>query len=234
MSPLNFLIGDSLKFIVNRNAITLAFKSQYPLIESDLHSKLEEKGFQEPTRNVTVLRISRDGRESIVKRWEKEKTEVFYDPSRGFLSVEGLNIEKTSIGFKEIYLISQELLGETSSEKIKWAEINFSCRCIGQKHPLQSLKILSSADIFNNIENIFKESIFPFSLEFYSSADEQISDKPLTDFVDWSNVSIRPLIANPKYYVISVVYRKNNINKVIEFSSTIKSVVESLLEKIEG
>jgi hypothetical protein len=217
---------------VDQDKVVLAFKSPLPILEDELQKKLEKISYKAPASNHMVLRISRDGRESIAKRWVRDSTEVYYDPTRGFLSSEGIDTKATSQGFKEVHNIAKELIGSEFGNEVKWSEINFICRYIGKKHPLSSLKKTVNDKVYNDLEKIIGISMKPFSLELYSA--DETEEKALNEIVNWYNISVKPLILNPKYYLINIVYRQKDIEKVEKMTSDLDGIVESLIEYIES
>ena len=217
---------------MDRNTVTLAFKRPIPIPEDDLQVKLEKIGYKVPSSNHIVVKVSSDGMETLSKRWVKDNSDVYYDPRRGFLSSEGRDIEKTSIGFTDILKVSKEYFDDFDNE-LKWAELNFSCRCIGTKAPLTALKQAVRGTIHDEVGEIINAPVNPYTLEIFS-ADENELDKALNEVTNWQHITIRPIVINPRYYQVNIVYRQKDVEKVENCAKTVEDIVNKLISHIEG
>lgn len=222
-----------MKLQISQNKITLAFTSEYPYTEDEIQERLIDLGYEIPESNHTVLKISNDGRESLAKRFIKENIEVFYDPKRGFLSSEGLDIIQTNEGFKDIIKVGENLSGSNFDSDIKWAELNIESRIIGDKRPLDSFDLSLKTDMYEDITDLLGMQVYPYGLSLYSS-DKDDLNKPLNEIINWSHITIQPLVRNPKYYYCRIVYRQKDLDNVSEISNNIKGIIENLIRYLES
>ena len=79
---------------------------------------------------------------------------------------------------------------------------------------------------------MFGENLQPFSLTAYASGMDQLQ-RPLNEIPDWFDLRIEPLIANPKYYFVRIVFRKENLEIVSQFVSQIEERITQAIEMLE-
>lgn len=221
-----------MKILIDQNKITIAFNNPFPFPEDDLETELKTKDYVVP-KEPTMISVGPDGGQSIVKRWEREEVGVYYDSNKGFLSSEGKDFKKVSAGFEDIREIAKNLLGSDLTTETEWAEVLFNCRCLGDKRPLKAFEDYLPSQPYLKFEEIGVENLKPFSLKMYSAEESEL-EGPLNKIPNWVHINIEPLIINPKYYYIRVVYRQVDISKVGVFSTKLKEVVESLINHIES
>ncbi len=201
-----------MKLYVEANKVTIATKRKYPFLEEDLDRKCKEFGYAVPKQGRTVLTIARDGSQSLGQVWSKnEGLTITYDPNRGFLSLQADELSETVKEFSTLVAIANALLSEPEQE-IRWGEVNFAARASSESRPLEVFSKLST-DLHEKLGDLFEESVHPFGVAAYSAPGEAL-DKPLNEISNWFDIRIEPLIANPRYYFIRIIYRKSDLEQV--------------------
>ena len=220
-----------MKLRVETGRVTVATNNKLPFLEEDLDEKVQSIGYKIPKPGGSVLVVSRDGSQTVGVVWSKEEMTITYDPSRGFLSIDGRSLKELAEGFAQLVNITQELLGGESERNIKWGELNLAARCATEKLPLDVIG-RSATEIHTSLANLFGEKLLPFSVTAYSSEAEEL-EKPLNEIPDWFDLRVDPLIANPKYYFIRIIYRKKNPAQVGEFVQKLEIRLDDMIKMLE-
>ncbi len=222
-----------MRLSVDTFKITLAFKNPFPFMEDDLNEGLERRGFKRPKDGATVLRISQDGRQGSAFRWVREETEVYYEPVRPFLSAEGLSFSTVAAAFGELHALARELLEGAFESQKEWAEINALVRGLGSQAPLIALKEYANESLYGAIGRMVGRPVQPFSISVYSSEEPELN-RPLNEIPDWIHFGIQPLVLNPQYYVIRLVFRQQDVKRVEEFAQNLEKALLGFLGEIEA
>ncbi len=212
--------------------ITLAFDRPYVFLDEDIDEKLPESGFSKPEEGGTVLRISSDGRQSQATRWVDGDVEVYYQPSRAFLSSEGTSPEDVADGFTRIVQVSEDLLGDDWPRRLKWAELYAAARIRGEKSPLKAFSKTYSSKLLDELRNFLSRPIMPSLFGVYAAPENHL-DEPLNEIPDWVHIVLEPLVANPQYYFMKVVFREADYDSVEKFAREFESIVEHIIAEVE-
>ncbi|MFQ5885363.1 MAG: hypothetical protein ACE5IO_09720 [Thermoplasmata archaeon] len=220
-----------MKLHVEANKVTVATKSKYPFLEEDLDRKCKAAGFTVPKRGGTVLIAARDGSQSLGQVWSADDKTITYDPNRGFLSLESRDLSETAQGFATLIDIARELLSDTFEEEIRWGELNFAARVSSETLPLEVLSG-SSTKVHEELSKLFEEPLSPFSIAAYSSPGEDLK-RPLNEVPNWFDMRIEPLIANPRYYFVRIVYRKQDLARISGFLQGLEDRLGNVIQLLE-
>ena len=201
-------------------------------MDDDIDDKLRESGFSEPDEGGTVLRISSDGRQSQATRWVDEDVEVYYQPARAFLSSEGKNPGEVADGFARIVQASKDLLGDQWPGKLKWAEFYATARVRGEKSPLKAFSGTYSRKVLAELQGFLSGPIMPSLFGVYSAPENQL-DQPLNKIPNWTHIVLEPLVANPEYYFVKIVFRKPDHDSVERFAQDFESILERIIAEVE-
>ncbi|MFQ5871910.1 MAG: hypothetical protein ACE5IJ_10600 [Thermoplasmata archaeon] len=221
-----------MKLIFELDKATLSFRQPFPFLDEDLGQLLVEKGFNEPEKGRNVLRVSPDGRESPAIRWERDEISVYYEPTRPFLTVEGKIPDGVAAAFDDILSVSRDLLGDTFKSEVRWAELNAIIRAVGSKSPLEAFRKYDWNPITAPLASILGSDVKPFRLSVYSAEDEDLN-QPLSEVSDWIHVTVEPLVANPRYYFIRIVYRQSDVSSVSTFASRVEEIASKIISELE-
>jgi hypothetical protein len=212
--------------------IALAFKAQFPFVESDVDERLQALAYTVPPDGRTVMRISTDGKQSVGFRWKKGDCEVTYEPTRPFLSAEGKSPIDVAASFKDITDIANAILGVTFAKQLKWAELFASVRAIGGKQPLEALRG-TDGNLTRELGKLAGHELQRYSFAVCSAhkGEESI---PLTEIADWFQLALEPLVANPNFYHSFIVFRKPDAEGVRALAADVEATFVRLIERIEG
>jgi len=223
----------SLKLIFDTFKITMAYRTRFPFVDADLDKKLKEAGCSSSAPGHTVLRLSSDGQESVAFRWTGSGSEVYYDPARAFLGAEGNVPARVPEAFDKLVGVAKILLGSTWPGEVKWSELYSVIRVLGDKQPLESYAATYSPKIVERMAKLLGLPVKPFLFAVFSSF-ESLVGQPLNEVPDWTNIILEPFIPNPKYYFMKVVFRRQEVPKVIEFASKLEKTAGSIISEIEA
>ena len=222
-----------LKLIFDTFKLTLAYRTKFPFVDEELDKKLKEAGFSSSAPGHTVLRLSSDGQESVAFRWTGSGSEVYYDPARAFLSAEGNVPESVREAFGKLIGIAKALLSSGWPTEIKWSELYSVIRVLGDRQPLESYSVAYSPKIVERMTKLLGVPVKPFLFAVFGSS-ETLVGQPLDEVPDWTNIILEPFIQNPKYYFMKVVFRRQDISKVVDFASKLETTAGSVISEIEG
>ncbi len=212
----------------------MAYRNRFPFVDVDLDKKLQDAGFSVAASGRAVLRLSADGQESVALRWTSEGgAEIYYDPARGFLSAEGNVPTAVAESFKKLVSVAQTLLGQNWSGETKWAELYSNVRILSDKQPLDAYAATYSPKVVERMSGILGLPVKPFLFAVFSSHGGE-AGQPLNEVPDWVNIIIEPFIPNPKYYFMKLVFRQQEVSKVVTFASKYEPIVEDVISGIEG
>lgn len=215
--------------------ITILFNNPYPFPEEQLIEILSKKGFSEikdipkimgtPPLQVIRATVARKG-----------DNEVLYNPDKGHLGIIGLNFKEVNDDFEILEsTIKSELGIEKSAIKsaIKSAELISSNRVYSKNAPLEVIsKFLESAN-FSKFKEVFGEDadIKPFTVRMYINTEISGSINTLSN---WADLTIEPFIPNPKYYLVRLIYRDTDNDKVKEIAKKVDNIILDSIRLIEG
>jgi len=211
----------------------MAYRSKFPFVDADLEKNLEEAGFSSSSPGRRVLRLSSDGQESVALRWTSSGSEVYYDPTRAFLSAEGSVPEGVHEAFGKLVKIAAALLGPTWATELKWTELYATIRILGERKPLESYTETYSPKIIERVGKILGTTVKPFLFAVFSSPGGE-EGQPLNEIPNWVTIVVEPFIQNPKYYFMKLVFRQQDTEKVVGFASRLEKIVGGIISEIEG
>jgi hypothetical protein len=222
-----------MKPIIEVYKVTIAFTSPLPLPEEELRTQMDKSGYRPNQNGETVMRVSTDGSQSIARAWEKGAHEAYYDLQRGFLSSEGDNFPEVAEGARELRKIASGLVQGSLDEHVKWAEINFQGRVVTKTHPMAALKRFYQDMSFEEIEKALGDGLRPFSLRLYSS-DEPEPKRRLVDIPNWTHFAMEPLVLNPTYFLLRLIYRREKVEEVLSLADRLEETLNTVVMVVAG
>lgn len=222
-----------MKPIIEVYKVTMAFTSPLPLPEEELRTQMDKSGYKPSQKGGTVMRISTDGSQSIARAWEKGAHAAYYDLQKGFLSSEGDSFREVAEGARELRKIASGLVQGSLDEHVKWTEINFQGRVVTKTHPMAALKRFYRNMSFEEIERAFGDRFRPFSLRLYSS-DEPEPKRRLVEIPNWTHFGMEPLVLNPTYFLLRLIYRRENVEDVLGLADRLEETLNSVVMAVAG
>ncbi len=211
--------------------ITILFNNPYPFPEEQLIDILSKKGFSEikdipkimgtPPLQVIRATVARKG-----------DNEVLYNPDKGHLGIIGLNFKEVNDDFE---ILESTIISELGIEKssIKSAELISSNRVYSINAPLEVIsRFLESAN-FSKFKEVFGGDVDlkPFTVRMYINTEISGSINTLSN---WADLTIEPFIPNPKYYLVRLIYRNTDNDKVKEVAKRVDNIILDSIKLIEG
>lgn len=220
-----------MRFHPETSKVTIATQSKFPFLEEDVDHKCKTLGYAVPKQGGTVLIATRDGSQSLGQVWSKDDFSITYDPSRGFLSVEGKDPSELGDESQVLVKMAEELLGDVFDDEVRWMELNFAARSSSDRRPLEAIGATPSS-LHKGLGEVFDEPLLPFGISAYAGEKEELN-RPLNEVTNWFDLRIEPLIANPRYYFIRIVYRNRKPDQVIKFVRELLPRLESAIRLLE-
>lgn len=220
-----------MNFLVDALKITIVFDNPFALPDDILDEKLTSVGYESQLGRA-VISIAPDGSRTQVIVWEKETRTVGYDPKRGYLSAQAKDFRAASVGLGEMLEVVRSMEEDYTSQ-ISFAEIIMNARARGSKYPLVALDNLFSHDFLPEIGDILGSRVSPYAIRVCPK-DKIESKKSLKKVLEWFELTVQPMVENPRYYLVSLVYRNPDVGNVSKFAGGLEAKMEKLLAFIEA
>lgn len=211
--------------------ITILFNNPYPFPEEQLIENLSKKGFSEikdipKIMGTPPLQIVR----ATVAR--KGDNEVLYNPDKGHLGIIGLNFKEVNDDFDILESTIKSEMGIEQSA-IKSAELISSNRVYSKNAPLEVISRFLDSVNLSKFKEVFGEDvdIKPFTVRMYINTEISGSINTLSN---WADLTIEPFIPNPKYYLVRLIYRNTDNDKVKEVAKKVDNIILNSIRLIEG
>ncbi len=221
----------STSFKLDSLRITIAFENPFALPEDMLDESIVSTGY-ESQPGKAVVAVTPDGSRTQVIVWEKESRMIGYDPMRGFLTLHAESFPSASDGLVEM-LDALRGMEENVLALISFTEVIMNARARGHKYPLVALEELFSDDFLPVLSDIFGRGVSPFAIRVCPK-DKIESKKSLKKVPEWFELTVQPMVENPRYYIVNLVYRDPDVENVSTFASGLEGNMVSLLSMIEG
>lgn len=211
--------------------MAIAFSSKYPLEENSLNDELRGSGFIVPTTERYTVRASEDGAQSTAMKWTRGETEVYYEPTRPFLTAEGRAPSQVVETFSLVDKISKRLLGENPEQKQKYGELYVVARVMGAKFPLRAMREKRD-DLTKAMSELLGTDVQRFSEVFCCGVNDE-GPTPLNQVLDWTHITVEPFVVNPTYYFVRIVIRNHDVEVVRKFGDNLESILIRIVEGVE-
>jgi len=214
--------------------LSFMFKNIEPIPEDILLEWLVEKNFEiitEIPKKIGTITFGIE-RVNIARRGD---CQVLYDPHVGSLGIAGNRPAEVLKEFEVIESMLKEK-GFDLSTDIKSIELVFHGRAFVRDRfkPLEKICKFIGIDKFSKFNEVMGEEVAPFDIRFYPKREMKTSEN-LRHISRWFDVHIHPLVENPNYCAIHVVFRDTNITNIKAFTETIRDkILQILTIIIEG
>lgn len=197
----------------------------HPFVHPDFPESLKKRKYS----LQELPRISPPGPRAYVDGHIARKNGCLIETNnqRSLVAVDGLN-DKNFVGvMKDLISISQEDFGVNLDSDLDYMELTANCIVTTDKKPTDAFRKFRS-DIFNKISEVLNSETTLFGIRF---APENL----LPSSRNWFDIQIQPRLTKPdKEYYVTVIYRSEEMGKVMDFSQNINDKIASIISVIEG
>jgi len=213
------------KRFIDDYRISFVFGFQDPFVEDDLRSLLKKRKFKVETKSrIIEAPPFRAVRTDVAK---KGNVSVLYDNEISYVGVAGQSFKEVRANFAILGRILKELDPITYSKQ-RSVELIFKGRVWTKKDPQKTITNFMKTEKMDLFKNIFEKGIRPFTVRVVTE-DHRIKDNP-----NWFSLRIEPLIRNPRYYFLELVYRNEDVSMTLKIADKIEEIIASSIETIEG
>lgn len=215
-----------MKLKVNFVRIGMNFRTVlFPLTILEISQSLEKLGYEispslpspRPTGRMTgVGEIARKGR-----------TSVRINADAQVLRVAGISQESVMQVLDSIVTIIQEDYDVDINEFARFYVFSINYEYPTEKRCYETIAKALRAPVFNDIEGIMEEEIWPLELRFGGAKLSVNSD-------NWFDITIQPSFERNDSYKLNVVYRNTDVNKWRTFMKELDNKIIKILKLIEG
>jgi len=195
----------------------------YPLSLQDLVGILEKKGYEISSSLPFPLPAGRLGGAGELAR--KGKTVVQIDTSAQVLTINDISVESAMSCFDEIANLLQEDYGVDVNNFARFYSFVATYEFQAKKQAYEKIAKAFRFPIFDEIEEILGQKIWPFGLKF-GGADLQVNSE------NWFDVEIRPNLERNDSYVLQVVFRNSDRARTQEFIKTFEKKMGKVVNLI--
>lgn len=199
----------------------------FPVTFPDCGESLSKRGFfVVPTPPKTLIfggRAYLNGRIA-----EKRNVNVEINSDQKTIACEGVNVSEVILIFNEILdMLYKDF--SVSKDEIDYLELVMSCVVSSDNNPIQRLAdINKGTEITDIFEKVLKKPMSIYTIGL-NPKDTLPSSK------SWFDIRIEPRLTKPEEeYYVSIVFRDNNLDEVLNFAKDVESLVIRILSKIEG
>lgn len=217
--------------IPDQCSVTIQFRVPFTFPEAQLENEMRSKGFSMPEDHRSV-RIGPDGAQVPMLHWFKG-VDVFYLPTLGQLSCEGVDYEVVAERSLELSGISESMLGGCLRNALQWAELSAVARVRGTKPPSNCYNRIPAGPLTGSINNALGREVSHLGLRFYWSEQLELTE-PLNSITEWFDLTINPFIPNPSYHAMRVVYRSKDIDSISSFTGGLEALGTTLVSELEA
>ena len=197
----------------------------YPLTFHELVDSLEKKGYEispelpfprPPGRMTGIGEIARKG-----------KTVIVVDTSAQALTVGDISIRSALDTFDEIVKMLKEDYRVDINDFALFYSFAATYEFPAKKQAYETIAKSLRFSIFDSLEEIMDEKIWPFELRF-GGADLKVNSEK------WFDVTVRPNFERNDSYIISVVFRNSERIKTLKFMESFEERMSKVIRLIEG
>lgn len=212
------------KIFVDDYRISIVFSFPDPFIEDDLKALLKKRGFKVETGSrIIEAPPFRAVKADIAK---KGNVSVLYDNELSYVGVAGRSFK----GVQGNFIVLSEVLKELDPitlNKQRGVELLLRARVWTKKDPQKSIADFVKTEKMKGFKDIFEKEIRPFTVRVVTE-DSKILDNP-----NWFSLRIEPLIRNPRYYFLGLVYRNEDVSKILNIANKIEQIISQSIEVVE-
>lgn len=149
--------------------------------------------------------------------------------SRRVLGIETKSSKIASEGFQELLTHLTDTANMNIDKNTLFYELLGKIHITTQFDPLKSMsKAFRSLKFFQEFDEILGEKVSPLAIRL-------IPSEKIPSDSDYFDITIRPILTSPRNkFVINVVYRNINCNKVLDFLDGMEEKILKLIEIIEA
>lgn len=196
----------------------------FPLTANELVDGLEKKGYE---INPSLPFPRRPGRMTgIGEIARKGKTVVQLDASGKALTIVDVSIESVLGSFDEISKMLVEDHGVDVDDFARYYSFRATYKFSTTKQAYGTLAGALKSPIFDDLEKIMNEKIWPFELRF-AGAGLRVNSE------NWFDITVRPDFEKNNSYVITVVYRNSERAKTQKFVESFEEKMTKIIGLIE-
>lgn len=197
----------------------------YPLTFHELVDSLERKGYKispalpfprPPGRMTGAGEIGRKG-----------KTVIQVDTSAQALTIIDISIESALNGFNEIGKMLKEDYDVDVNDFARFYSFVATYEFPTKRQAYETIAKTLRFSIFDDIENIMDEKVWPFELRF-GGADLKANSE------NWFDVTVRPNYERNDSYVVTVVFRNKDRVKTRKFVESFEERMAKVIDLIDG
>jgi len=213
------------KIFVDDYRISFVFGFQDPFVEDDLKDVLTKRGFKvEPGSRIIEAPPFRAVRADIAK---KGNVSVLYDNDISYVGIAGRSFKEVLEDFNALGRVLKEL-DSITFDKQSYVELVLRARVWTKKDPQQTIASFHKAENVQPFAEVFGKGVRPFAVRVVTE-EPRIIDNP-----NWFSLRIEPMIRNPRYYFVELVYRNEKVSKTLSIAEKIEQVISRSIEIIEG
>ncbi|MDH5266104.1 MAG: hypothetical protein OEW62_00345 [Candidatus Bathyarchaeota archaeon] len=196
----------------------------YPLTFEEIVESLEKKGYEispalpfprPPGRMTGTGEIARKG-----------KTVIQVDTSAQFLTIVDISIKSALTCFDEIANILKEDHDVDVNDIARFYSFVATYEFPTKKQAYKTIAKALRFSIFDDLEKIMDEKIWPFGLRF-GGADLRVNSE------NWFDITVRPNFERNDSYVISVVFRNSDRVKTRKFVESFEERMAKVIGLID-
>jgi hypothetical protein len=158
---------------------------------------------------------------------KKGDVAVLYDNEVSFVGVGDKSFKQV----REAFDISEGVLSEVDAIMLankSRVELVLRADVWTKKDPQKEIGKFLGKKKFEAFASIFKNKVRPFTVRV-ATEDKEIIKNP-----NWFDIRIEPLIRNPRYYRIDLVYRNEDQSKTLEIADNIENTVVQAIKIVES
>lgn len=213
------------KILIDDFRVSDVFAISDPFIEEDLKAALKTKGFDidlgPKIISTTPIRAIRS---DIAKKGD---ISILYDNETSFIGVVGKSFRQVTDQFEVLEGVLSELDPIMLSNK-KYTELWLRSHIWTKKDPQKTIPEFLKDTKYDAFSAILGRKIRPFTIRV-ATEDQTIMDNP-----NWFDLRIEPLIRNPRYYRLDIVYRNNDKAVISKTIDNIEKIIHKVIATVEG
>ncbi|MBS3795815.1 MAG: hypothetical protein KGY80_13000 [Candidatus Thorarchaeota archaeon] len=216
-----------MKEIIDKITLLVKSKVPFPIFGDSLEAGLSEIDFKSPAEDNVLMVVDSEGARHIFQRFVGDDGEIQYDEKRGRLRIISDNLDSLIRVSQRVMTLLSKIEG---SSEIEWFELNYNSRILYEIHPMVRPKKTEDAGI-HSLDEITGLTTQPYRKTICGFEGEPPTS-PLNSIPTWLHMSIGPFVPNPRYFAVSFVYRRKELDEVIQLAENIPQVVQSTLNEM--
>ncbi len=195
----------------------------HPFVHPDLVISLKEKKY-----SLQQIPPIPPGPRAYIDGYIAMKNECLVETNneKKLLAVDGVDNEKTIQVMKDIISMSQKDFNVNLDTDLDFIELTAHCIIATDKNPLEAFNKFKSCT-FDRFTELLGSEATLFGVRLTPN-----NSPPSSKY--WYDIQIQPrLTKSDKEYYVSIIYRAEDVEKVIDFCQKINSKIESIITLIE-